>query len=85
MIHLGVNVSTRAFILVETSVGKTQDVVNELKGVPEMTSVDAVTGPYDVIATIEAEDLNTVGGLVASRIHTIGGILRTVTCLAVSL
>lgn len=82
---MGVNVATRAFILVETSVGRTQDVVNELKNVPEMTSVDAVTGPYDVIATIEAEDLNTIGSLVASRIHTIGGILRTVTCLSVSL
>ncbi len=81
----GFNVTTRAFILVETSVGKTQDVVDELKNVPEMKSVDAVTGPYDVIATIEADDLNTVGGLVASRIHTIGGILRTVTCLSVSL
>ena len=77
--------ATRAFILVETSVGKTRDVVTELRGVPEMTSVDAVTGPYDIIATIEAEDLNTIGSLVASRIHTIGGILRTVTCLAVSL
>lgn len=77
--------STRAFILVETSVGKTQDVVNELKQVSEMTSVDAVTGPYDVIAVIEGPDLNTVGNLVASRIHTISGILRTVTCLAVSL
>ena len=77
--------STRAFILIETSVGKTQGVVAELRKVAEMQSVDAVTGPYDVIAVLEAPDLNTVGNLVASRIHTIGGILRTVTCLAVNL
>jgi DNA-binding Lrp family transcriptional regulator len=78
-------VTTRAFILIETSVGKTQEVVSALRQVREMDSVDAVTGPYDVIAVVEAPDLNTVGSLVTTRIHTINGVLRTVTCLAVSL
>ena len=76
---------TRAFILIETSVGKTQDVVAALRLVPQIQAVDAVTGPYDVIAVVDAPDLNTVGNVVTSHIHTIGGILRTVTCLAVSL
>ena len=76
---------TRAFILIETSVGKTQDVVIALRDVNEIESVDAVTGPYDVITIIEAPDLNTVGNVVTSSIHTINGVLRTVTCLAVSL
>lgn len=77
--------ATRAFVLIETSVGRTRDVVKELRQVPEMQTVDAVTGPYDVIAVVEAEDLNTVGNLVTSRVHTVSGVLRTVTCLAVSL
>ncbi len=76
---------TRAFILIETSVGKTQEVVTALRGVSEIKSVDAVTGPYDVITIIEAPDLNTVGNVVSSSIHTISGVLRTVTCLAVNL
>ena len=76
---------TRAFILIETSVGKTQEVVTALRGVSEIKSVDAVTGPYDVITIIEAPDLNTVGNVVTSSIHTINGVLRTVTCLAVNL
>ncbi|MDA1096788.1 MAG: Lrp/AsnC ligand binding domain-containing protein [Chloroflexi bacterium] len=76
---------TRAFILIETSVGKTQDVVAALRLVPQIQAVDAVTGPYDVIAIVDAPDLNTVGNVVTSSIHTIAGILRTVTCLAVSL
>jgi DNA-binding Lrp family transcriptional regulator len=78
-------VGTRAFILIETSVGKTQEVVTALRDVPEIKSVDAVTGPYDVITIIEAPDLNTVGNVVTSSIHTISGVLRTVTCLAVNL
>lgn len=80
-----VTVGTRAFILIETSVGKTQEVVTALRDVSEIKSVDAVTGPYDVITIIEAPDLNTVGNVVTSSIHTINGVLRTVTCLAVNL
>ncbi len=77
--------ATKAYVLIETAVGKTKDVVVALKKVKGMTSVDAVTGPYDIIAVLEAPDLNTVGDLVTSRVHTVSGIVRTVTCLTVSL
>jgi len=46
-------------------------------------SVDPVTGPYDVIAIIEAESLNDIGDLVTGKIHPVPGISRTVTCLAI--
>ena len=77
--------ATRAFVLIETSVGRTKDVVNALGHVSAVISVDAVTGPYDIIAVVEAGDLNAVGDVVTSRVHTVPGIVRTVTCLAVSL
>ena len=76
---------TRAFVLIETAVGKTKEVVSTLRAVGAVASVDAVTGPYDIVAVIEAEDLNAVGDVVTSRIHTAPGIVRTVTCLAVSI
>ena len=75
--------STKAYVLIETAVGKTKDVVRALEGVDGVSSVDVVTGPYDVIAIIEAEDLSSVGDTVTGSVHTIGGIVRTVTCLAV--
>ena len=77
--------ATRAFVLIETSVGRTRDVAAALNGVSNVSSVDAVTGPYDIIVVVEAADLNAVGDVVTSRIHTVSGIVRTVTCLAVSL
>jgi DNA-binding Lrp family transcriptional regulator len=76
--------TTRAFILIETAVGKTRDVVAALSKVDGLVAVDVVTGPYDVIAVLEASDLNSVGEVVTNYIHTIVGIVRTVTCLAVS-
>lgn len=73
----------KAFILIETAVGKSKEVVAALRKLKGINSVDTVTGPYDVIAVAEAETLNEIGDLVTGRIHPIPGISRTVTCLAV--
>ena len=76
--------ATKAYILIETAVGKTNDVTNALNSLDDVINVDAVTGPYDIIAIVNSTDLTTVGDLVTSNIHTITGIVRTVTCLAVN-
>ncbi len=75
--------ATKAYILIETAVGKSKDVSKELKALPGVETVDAVTGPYDIISVVSADDLNAVGDLVTGQIHTINGIIRTVTCLTV--
>jgi DNA-binding Lrp family transcriptional regulator len=74
---------TKAYILIETAVGKSRDVSSELRSLTGVETVDPVTGPYDIIAVVAANDLNAVGDLVTSQIHTIDGIVRTVTCLSV--
>ncbi len=75
--------ATKAYVLIETSVGKSRDVANELRSLRGVQAADNVTGPYDVIAVVEAADLTAVGALLTSRIHTLNGIVRTVTCLSV--
>ena len=75
----------KAFVLIETAMGKTMDVVTALQSVPGVDSADPVTGPYDVIALIEGADINAIGNLVTKSIHTVDGVLRTVTCLAMEL
>ncbi len=74
--------TAKAFILMETAVGKNKEVVASLKQLKGIQSVDSVTGPYDVIAIVEAESLNDIGDLVTKKIHPVAGISRTVTCLA---
>ena len=74
---------TKAYILIETAVGKSRDVSSSLRSLTGVDTVDPVTGPYDIIAVVAAPDLNAVGDLVTSQIHTINGIVRTVTCLSV--
>jgi len=76
-------VAAKAFVLIETAVGKNKDVVAALKQLEGVKSVDIVTGPYDIIVIIERETLNDIGDLVTGKIHPIAGISRTVTCLAI--
>ena len=76
---------TKAYVLVEVAVGKTKDVITALQQVDGVMSVEAVTGPYDVIAVVEGKDINSVGDLVTKGVHSIDGVSRTVTCLAMKL
>ena len=77
-------VPTKAYILIETAVGKTRDVSNALVDLGNILTVDAVTGPYDIIATASSKDLGSLGDFVTNEVHTIQGIVRTVTCLSVT-
>ncbi|MFH1003400.1 MAG: Lrp/AsnC ligand binding domain-containing protein [Chloroflexota bacterium] len=73
----------KAFILIETTVGRTKEVVAAIQRLEGVKSVDTVTGPYDIIAVVQGQSLNDIGDLVTGKIHPIAGIARTVTCLAV--
>ncbi|MFC1872992.1 Lrp/AsnC family transcriptional regulator [Chloroflexota bacterium] len=75
--------SARAYVLIESAVGRAGEVVAALKKIPGVTAVDTVTGPYDVILRIECDNLNDVGDVVTGQVHPIPGIIRTVTCLIV--
>ena len=76
--------ATKAYVLIETAVGKTREVVAYLKQLPGVRSADVVTGPYDIIAIVESTDLGSIGDMVTGQVHVINGITRSVTCLAVS-
>jgi len=75
--------TTRAYLLVETAVGKTRDVANTLRSLEHIESVDVVTGPYDIITVGTGADMTVVGNVVTDNIHTVDGVVRTVTCVAV--
>ena len=75
--------ATKAYLLVETAVGKTRDVASTLSNLDGVGVVDIVTGPYDIIAVLEGDDMSVVGNVVTEKIHTVDGVVRTVTCVAV--
>lgn len=75
--------AAKAYVLIETAVGRAKEVATAVGKLEGVKSVDAVTGPYDIIVIAEGETLNEIGDLVTGKIHPINGISRTVTCLAI--
>jgi len=79
----------KAYVLVETSAGKTKAVKTALTQVKpgkcRVESLDAVTGPFDYIAVIDGPTLDDIGQLVTEGIGAIDGVTRTTTCLAVAI
>ena len=77
--------AAKAFVLIETVVGKSNGVVAAIKqlGEERVKSVSTVTGPYDVIVVIEGETLPEIGEIVTGKIKSIAGISRVVTCLVI--
>ena len=73
----------RAYVLIEAEAGQVGQVIATLRSLPGVTRADAVTGPYDVIVTVETADSRDIGRLVMNEVHGVAGIKRTVTCLAI--
>ena len=72
----------RAFILIEMAAGYSTSLVNSLVGQAGIIGVVRVTGPVDVVATIEAPNIQAISALVNEKIHTLTGVVRTTTCVA---
>ena len=75
----------QAYVLIQTEVGKAAQVADEVRKIPGVESADDVTGPYDVIVTVAADDVDALGKLVVARVQGIEGIVRTLTCPIVHL
>jgi len=74
---------TTAYILIEALPGKGIELKNTIKGLKGVKTVHLVTGPYDVIAFVEAPDLKSMGEVIVKKIQATGAVARTLTCITV--
>jgi DNA-binding Lrp family transcriptional regulator len=72
-----------AYILVQTESGKGASVGKEIAAITQVRSADVVTGPYDVIALADAENIEELGRLVLAKAQAVDGVTRTLTCPAI--
>ncbi len=79
----------RGYVLIETEVGGAKSVGEAMQQLSHrdvrLIAVDTVTGPYDVIVQLEADDLDRLGNCITEEIHPVAGVKKTTTCLAVRL
>ncbi len=70
----------QAYILIQTDTGKASEVARTIAEIDGIESAEAVTGPYDVIVSAIASDVDALGQLVVTKVQPVDGIDRTLTC-----
>jgi len=83
------NLGTAAFILASVSYrSKTDDtpvsqrvIAEEIARFPEVQEVHIITGDWDLLVKLRAENVDSVGKLVVDKLRLIKGIEKTLTCM----
>lgn len=71
--------SVSAYIFVETTTGQSRSVSAAMARIPGIVRCNRITGPYDVIALVEVDDLRQLSESVVTQIQETPGVLRTMT------
>lgn len=71
--------SVAAYIFVETTTGQARQVSTTIQNINGVTRCNTITGPYDVIALVEADDIRQLSDVVVTKIQATPGVLRTMT------
>jgi DNA-binding Lrp family transcriptional regulator len=74
-----------AYVLIQTDIEKPLQVAAEVRKIHGVASAAVVVGPYDAIARVGAEDVDSLGKLVLTKIQAVEGVTRTLTCPVVHL
>ncbi|WP_038055157.1 Lrp/AsnC family transcriptional regulator [Thermodesulfobacterium hydrogeniphilum] len=74
----------RAYILINTQIGQTQKVAEELKKISEVKKLDIIMGPYDIIIEIEVPSYEDISQILLNKLQSIPAINHTMTCPVVS-
>ena len=77
--------SLKAYILINTQIGKTAEVAQRLSKMAEVKRLDVIMGPYDIIAEVETEDHDSLSYIVMHKMQTLDAIRHTMTCPVVKL
>ena len=72
-----------AYVLIQTEVGKVAHVAQALSDLDGVEVAEEITGPYDIIAKIQAPGLDQLGRLVVASLQLVDGVTRTLTCTVI--
>ena len=71
----------RAYVLMNLVTGDLSNTMLQLREIREVKNADAVIGPYDCIAEIEADTMDMLGNVVVNKILKVEGVAKTLTCV----
>jgi len=68
-----------AYILISCNMGSEQDVLLEIKKIPEVKTAIITYGEYDIVARVETDSEEQMAQLISSKIRQLQSIRSTVT------
>ena len=71
----------RAYVLMNLVTSDLSNTMLQLREIKEVKNADAVIGPYDCIAEIEADSMDLLGNVVVYKILRVEGVAKTLTCV----
>ena len=74
-----------AFVLIDTTGNHTKSAYKTITRIQGVKAVYPVTGPFDLIAQVEAETLEELNDLVMARLRGIDGVTKTNTAIVLNL
>ncbi|MBI4834258.1 MAG: Lrp/AsnC ligand binding domain-containing protein [Planctomycetes bacterium] len=72
-----------AYVFINVKSGNGMNAVEDIRKVKGVKQAHLVTGLHDVIAYLEANDVNELGKTIVTQLQKVPGVDRTVTCLTV--
>ena len=72
-----------AYILINSEIGKEQEVQEHLLKLPNVVEAFVLYGVYDLIAKIEAEDTSTLKNIVTQNLRDLENVRSTMTMICV--
>lgn len=71
----------KAFVLLNTELGKESNIIENLKEVKEITNIRSLYGIYDLIIEMDAETMEKVKEVIFNKIRRLENVKSTITLL----
>ncbi len=73
-----------AFVLINTEIGAEEEILQELKKIANVKEAYVVYGVYDIIAKVEAENMDKLKEIISWKIRRLDKVRSTLTMLVVT-
>ncbi|MFP3138196.1 MAG: Lrp/AsnC ligand binding domain-containing protein [Nitrososphaeria archaeon] len=71
----------KAFVLINTDTGTEEEVLRELRRIPNVTEAYVIYGVYDLVAKVEADSVEEVKEVVGGRIRKLEHVRSTLSMM----
>jgi len=71
------------YVLMNVELGSEEEVLREVRKVPNVKECHRIYGIYDMIAKVEADSLDTLKQVVTWKIRRLEGVRSTVTTIVI--